>query len=301
MSDDARGGWFAGLDPSTPLEVAVGRIRGTSAAAGAGDVEAEGVGGDGAATPQPWPRLAVAAGVVADEAAYYDWLHRVTVEAARVAAAEAEGADDAQLIHAIRTLDDLERVENELTERLSDWAGSRGGEHRPGPAGRRELLEAEPRGDDPVETRVRGLAAAIEGLATEADELRAHVERTAPTVAPNLSALAGPTLAARLLALAGGLEDLARMPSGTVQVLGAERALFAHLRGDAPSPKHGVIYVHEAVRGTRPDRRGAAARALAGKLAIAARIDHYAGDRRPSLEHELAERIDHVREGGAES
>ncbi|MDL0135737.1 NOP5/NOP56 family protein, partial [Halobacterium salinarum] len=117
----------------------------------------------------------------------------------------------------------------------------------------------------------------------------------APTVAPNLSMLAGPVLAARLIALAGGLDDLAKLPSGTVQVLGAEDALFAHLRGHAPSPKHGVIYTHEYVRGTHPDQRGSAARALAGKLTIAARVDHYSGDRRPDLEAELDARMERIR------
>jgi nucleolar protein 56 len=102
-------------------------------------------------------------------------------------------------------------------------------------------------------------------------------------------------LAARLIALAGGLEALAKKPSGTVQVLGAEDALFAHLRGHAPSPKHGIIYTHEYVRGTHPDHRGSAARALAGKLTIAARVDHYSGDRRPELDAELDERIATIR------
>ncbi|MXR21827.1 NOP5/NOP56 family protein, partial [Halobacterium bonnevillei] len=132
-------------------------------------------------------------------------------------------------------------------------------------------------------------------LADERDDVREYVERQAPTVAPNLSRLAGPMLAARLIALAGGLGDLAKQPSGTLQVLGAEDALFAHLRGHAPSPKHGAIYTHDYVRTTHPDERGSAARALAGKLTIAARIDHYSGDLRPELKAELDERIERIR------
>ncbi|MEF8839471.1 MAG: hypothetical protein V5A18_08210, partial [Haloarculaceae archaeon] len=146
-----------------------------------------------------------------------------------------------------------------------------------------------------VDDRLRSLAERVRDLDDEADDLRVFLQRTMPGLAPNLSALAGPILAARLVALAGGLEDLAKLPSGTVQVLGAEDALFAHLQGDAPSPKHGVIYTHDAVRETRPEDRGSAARALAGKLSIAARIDHYSGDHRPSLEADLAERIDRIR------
>jgi nucleolar protein 56 len=78
-------------------------------------------------------------------------------------------------------------------------------------------------------------------------------------------------------------------------VLGAEDALFAHLAGRAPSPKHGVIYTHDYVRNTRPEDRGSAARALAGKLTIAARIDHYAGDMRPEVHEELDERMATIR------
>jgi len=112
--------------------------------------------------------------------------------------------------------------------------------------------------------------------------------------------MTGPVLAARLLSLAGGLDALAKKPAGTVQVLGAEDSLFAHLRGHAPSPKHGVIFTHEYVRGTRPEKRGSAARALAGKLTIAARVDRYSGERKPELDAELDERIARIRDGGDE-
>jgi nucleolar protein 56 len=107
--------------------------------------------------------------------------------------------------------------------------------------------------------------------------------------------MAGPVLAARLIALAGSLETLAKKPSGTVQVLGAEDALFSHLAGRAPSPKHGIIYTHEFVRGTRPEDRGSAARALAGKLALAARADYYSGTYRPTLHEDLADRMEQIR------
>ncbi len=162
-----------------------------------------------------------------------------------------------------------------------------------GVEGARAVAERDP--DEPTERRVVSLAERVVDLDDEAADLRAYIERTAPEVAPNLSALAGPVLAARLVALAGGLESLAKKPSGTIQVLGAEDALFAHLRGRAPSPKHGVIFTHEYVRGTRPDDRGSAARALAGKLAIAARGDHYTGEYNPEIERQLDERMATIR------
>jgi nucleolar protein 56 len=193
-------------------------------------------------------------------------------------------------------MDDCERTANELAERVAEWAGTLFEDAATGVDGALELAERDP--DGPAERRVVGLAERVGGLVEERDALREYVERQASVVAPNLAALAGPVLAARLIALAGGLDSLAKMPSGTVQVLGAEDALFAHLRGRASSPKHGVIYTHEYVRGTAPEHRGSASRALAGKLTIAARIDHYSGERKPEIDRELDERIETIRARG---
>jgi len=275
--DEATGeGWFADVEPGDEAD-AIEAIREGSAD-----------------RPADWPGRAVTAGFAADEDTYYEALHAATVAATRTAVREGERSDDQQLIHAVRAMDDCQRVANELAERVGEWARSTSGDDGAGIEYARQLAE------DADEDTVGSLARHVRDLDDETAALRAHVERTAPEVAPNLAALAGPVLAARLIALAGGLETLARKPAGTVQVLGAEDALFAHLRGQAPSPKHGVIYVHEAVQGTRPAERGSAARALAGKLAIAARVDHYSGERKPGLDAELAARINRIRERDAE-
>ncbi len=246
--------------------------------------------------PAGWPSKAVAAGAVDDEAAYYEWLQTVAIEATRDAVREHERADDQQLIHMLRSLDDCQRQANELAERVSEWGSSRLAESGHGIGYARMVANHEPA--DPVGQRLKALGRRCVELHEEATAIETAIKRHAPSVAPNLTALAGPILAARLIALAGGLESLAKMPSSTVQVLGAEDALFAHLRGEAPSPKHGVIYTHEYVRGTHPEERGSAARAVAGKLTIAARIDHYAGDRRPELDAELADRMETIQARG---
>jgi nucleolar protein 56 len=243
--------------------------------------------------PADWPTLAVDAGFADDEDDYYSLLHDATVHATREAVRERERADDQQLKYSIRAMDDADRTANELAERVSEWAGALFDEAGTGVSGARDVAERDP--DTDAEERVVSLATRVVDLADEATDLRTFVERTAPAVAPNLSRMAGPVLAARLIALAGGLGELAKKPSGTVQVLGAEDALFAHLAGRAPSPKHGVIYTHDYVRNTRPEDRGSAARALAGKLVIAARIDHYAGDIRPEVHEELDERMATIR------
>ena len=266
------GGWFEAVDR--------GDLDATREAIEAGTADA----------PADWPALAVESGFAEDEDDYYDALHEATIDATRQTVRERERADDRQLNHSVRAMDDSERVANELAERVAEWAGSLLDDAGEGVEGAREVAERE---DAPEP--LRSLAARVRDLDDEAASLRAEVERTAPEVAPNLSAMAGPVLAARLISLAGGLESLAKKPSGTVQVLGAEEALFAHLRGRAPSPKHGVIFTHEAIRGTHPDDRGSAARALAGKLTIAARVDHYSGERKPELDERLRERIETIR------
>ncbi|PSQ08154.1 nucleolar [Halobacteriales archaeon QS_6_71_20] len=273
-SDGGRG-WFERAGSADPADAAETVTAGT------------------AEEPRDWPALAVERGYVDAESEYYDRLREATTAAARAAAAERERADDRQLLHAVRAMDDAERVANELAERVAEWAGTLFPDAGTGVEGCLDLAERDP--DGPVEERVVSLASRVADLDREADELRAFIESRAPVAAPNLASMAGPVLAARLISLAGGLETLAKKPSGTLQVLGAEDALFAHLRGHGSSPKHGVIYTHEYVRGTRPEDRGSASRALAGKLTIAARIDHYAGDRRPELEAELNERIRTIR------
>lgn len=278
MNDGASAGWFAGTDISDP------------------DTAAERIRADGTTTPEEWPALAVELGAVSDEEAYYDALRAATLRAAGDAVTERERADDRQLIHAVRSMDDCDRVANELAERLTEWAGSLDDDAGSGVEYARRIVAA----DAAHEPRLVSLAERIVDLTDEAEELRTFIERRAPDVAPNLTALAGPVLAARLLSLAGDLESLAKQPSGTVQVLGAEDALFAHLRGHGTSPKHGVIFTHEYVRGTEPDERGSAARALAGKLSIAARIDYYSGEYNPELEAELDRRIERIRTRGEE-
>ncbi|MDG5760578.1 NOP5/NOP56 family protein [Natronococcus sp. A-GB1] len=273
----AEAGWFAGLEPDDPEAAAAAIAEET------------------ASEPADWPKLAVEAGFASDAEEYYDRLKEATTVATREAVERAERADDRQLVHAVRTMDDCQRTANELAERLAEWAGTVDPDAGAGVEYARAIVDEDADRDGGVDhPRIVSLAERVVALADEAEALREYVERETPTVAPNLAALAGPVLAARLISLAGGLEPLAKKPSGTVQVLGAEDALFAHLRGHASSPKHGIIYTHDAVRGTHPDERGSAARAVAGKLSIAARVDHYSGERKPELEAELEERIETI-------
>jgi nucleolar protein 56 len=95
---------------------------------------------------------------------------------------------------------------------------------------------------------------------------------------PSLSALLGPLLAAKLSVIAHGRARLARLPSSTMQVLGAEKAFFSHLRSGTPVPKHGMIFQHPWISRSPRWIRGKVARMLAGKATIAVRVDHFGGE-----------------------
>ncbi|MBC5792641.1 MAG: NOP58 family protein [Nanohaloarchaea archaeon] len=110
------------------------------------------------------------------------------------------------------------------------------------------------------------------------EDLEDYVERIAEEEMENMEALLGPLLTARLVALAGSLEEIAKKPSSTVQMLGAEKALFRHLKGQGSAPKHGILFEHRYVNNLSEDQRGKMARFLANKTVMAARLDQY-GDK----------------------
>lgn len=94
---------------------------------------------------------------------------------------------------------------------------------------------------------------------------------------PNMHTLLGGSLTARLVSLAGGLERLSSLPSSTIQLLGAEKAMFRYLKSGKRPPKHGVIYQHPDICRAPYWQRGNISRALAGKVLIAAKVDRYKG------------------------
>ncbi len=110
------------------------------------------------------------------------------------------------------------------------------------------------------------------------DRMEHALRQLADSHLPSVSALVGPLLAARLCVEAHGRARLARLPSGTVQILGAEKAFFHHLKTGAPSPKHGHIFMHPWISRSPRWVRGKIARTLAGKISIAAKIDAFEGE-----------------------
>lgn len=143
---------------------------------------------------------------------------------------------------------------------------------------------------------ISNLAKSTMNLYQMRSELESYISIMMESVAPNIGALAGPMIGARLISLAGSLKELARKPSSTIQVFGAEKALFRSLKTGSDPPKHGIIYRIPEVNSAPYWQRGKIARAIAGKLSIAARIDAYSEkDVGEDLKRQFISRLEEIR------
>eukprot|EP00527_Entomoneis_sp_CCMP2396_P005004 CAMPEP_0198144098 /NCGR_PEP_ID=MMETSP1443-20131203/13040_1 /TAXON_ID=186043 /ORGANISM="Entomoneis sp., Strain CCMP2396" /LENGTH=536 /DNA_ID=CAMNT_0043807441 /DNA_START=44 /DNA_END=1654 /DNA_ORIENTATION=- len=115
-------------------------------------------------------------------------------------------------------------------------------------------------------------------LAEYRKQLSLYLTDKMAIVAPNLSALIGDTVAARLISKAGSLTNLAKAPASTVQILGAEKALFRALKTKGNTPKYGLIYHSTFIGRADAKNKGRISRYLANKCSIATRIDSFSDD-----------------------
>jgi len=231
--------------------------------------------------PLDWEQ-AVRCGVARDRDEYIAQVREVCIAAAEARIRELYAGKDAELLQMVRMLDEMDSVINLLSERAADWHQVRN------PSFSRKYRKT------PAHILVRNLreknrgalgkvAGHIDDLSKARTDLAREVSSRATRAMPNTSALIGGLVAARLMSQAGGLLALARLPASAIQILGARTALFAHLRTKTPPPKHGVIFQHRRVHNAPKQVRGKVARVLAGKLAIAARIDCYRGEPAPDF------------------
>ena len=278
-------------------------------------------------------KVAVESGFAKDQQDLSLWNRNVSLELAKLRVKGASEKRDLIIAQGIQTLDDLDRTVNLFIGRLREWYGVYFPEldrliekHETYTRlvmnlGDREsyttaALEKE---SIPKERAVIVAKAAESSMGadiTERDlqqiqelaknvlafyELRKnmdnYVDRTMEEMAPNVRAVAGALLGARLIALAGSLRTLAMRPASTIQVLGAEKALFRSLKTGARPPKHGLIFQHTLLHDAKRWQRGKIARVIAGKLAIAARADafggHFIGDK---LKADINKRIEEIHE-----
>jgi nucleolar protein 56 len=154
-------------------------------------------------------------------------------------------------------------------------------------------------GDHDIET-IRGFATAAAHALAQKKHIESYVKSSMRELSPNFAALIDPLLAAKLLAHAGSLEKLSKMSASTIQLLGAEKALFRHLRKQGKAPKFGLIFMSDWIQATPDAARGKVARVLAAKLMMAVRIDYYSGrDDAARLRKELEQEIATLQREGA--
>lgn len=188
-----------------------------------------------------------------------DDLRRVALSLAELRMASAFAGDE-DIIWGIRVLGELKERANTLREMVLGWE------------------------------RVHLLAGTNDEGSSELGALLGETERTIfrierfvkarmKSVAGELCEVCGPMLGAQLIECAGGLRRLAVMPSSSIQVLGARKAMFRHLRHGSPPPKHGVIFLHPEVMSAPKRLRGKRARSLASRIAFAARRDVFLRER----------------------
>jgi nucleolar protein 56 len=257
---------------------------------------------------------AIATHFVKDGAELSAWNRNLTTEIAKLRVKGAVEQRDLIVAQAIQTLDDLDRTLNLFMGRLREWYGV----HFPEldrlvekhetyarlvlNLGHREkyTLEATEKEDLPKAkaeaivqmaessmgadiasedlAQLKNLASDVLSLYSLRKSMEGYLDKTMEEVAPNTRSLVGALLGARLIAIAGSLRNLAMRPASTIQVLGAEKALFRSLKTGARPPKHGLIFQAALLHDAKRWQRGKIARALAGKLSIAARADAFGGN-----------------------
>jgi nucleolar protein 56 len=257
------------------------------------------------------PTLIVKAGFANNEQDAMQALREFAINLSSSRVKEASEKLDLHIIQSINALDELDKIINTVGARMREWYGL----HFPeldnlvsslgvyaeivSRAGLREniiveILQSIGLQDKKVEVildaakRSKGGDMTPENLAIVkrlADEVIAqsdlrrvladHIEAAMETVAPNVKELLTAAVGARIISKAGSLARLARLPASTIQILGAEKALFRALKTGARPPKHGLLFQHPLIHSAPKWQRGKIARAVASKVAIAARIDYY--------------------------
>ncbi|MBR5504667.1 MAG: ATP-binding protein, partial [Methanobrevibacter sp.] len=227
--------------------------------------------------------------------------------------------EDKLLIQAINSVDDIDESISKLVERIRDWytiyfpemdtisnnetyikliAESKN---------REDILEnfkehfgeeiEESTGADIEEAdleMLKSFAESIYSLQKSRKELEVYIDSKMESIAPNLRDLLGATLGAKLIAHIGSIKRLATYPASVIQIMGAEKAIFRHLKTGERPPKHGLIFQHPSVRGAKWWNRGKVARNLALKITLAVRKDVFSGEYDPSIAEDYLKKVEQI-------
>ena len=246
--------------------------------------------------PEDWPPL---------EKEDIALMEQAALILARRGIAQAAGDGDRRLEHLVHSVDELRSAWTTLESRVVEWAGLflidvdldterktipkaiASSDNFEGLVQTWGLASPEHSPTDEEWVAIHGAAATAVEISGRMDETETAIRNHVQAYLPSLSLLLGPLLAARICVAAHGRSRLARLPSSTVQVLGAEKAFFAHLRTGSPPPKHGMIFQHPWISRSPKWVRGKISRLVAGKASIAVRIDEHGGN--PWTENDILE------------
>ncbi len=206
---------------------------------------------------------------------------------------------DSMLMQAVNSLDDLAKTFSINAKRLREWYELYNPEYSKSVAdheefiasilkkSRHELLqdlgmnEGESMGADISEQdviQILELARFTDSIIILRNKQERYIDEVTKKICPNMAAVAGPIIAAKLISSAGSLSRLAELPASTIQLLGAEKALFRHLRNKMNRPpRHGLIVQHPLISSAAQRDHGKVARALADKISIAVKVDYFKG------------------------
>merc|ERR1712045_984262 len=139
---------------------------------------------------------------------------------------------------------------------------------------------------------IETFASRVIGLTDYRKELSTYLQSKMGLVAPNLATLIGDVVGARLISHAGSLANLAKAPASTVQILGAEKALFRALKTRGNTPKYGLIFHSSFIGRAGAKNKGRISRYLANKCSIASRIDCFSEESTTVFGSKLKEQVE---------
>jgi len=261
-------------------------------------------------------RLALEKRFVRDQAEFNQLLTKVNIQLTKVQIKKAIGRDNIA-VDANGAIEELDKSINIFVERLREFYSmhfpemDKAVENNEKFAklvekfGRRENIEevelkamaSKSMGADFKDEDIRiaqSFATEINRLYKLRQDMSNYLEKLLKEIVPNFTELATPMLAAKLLTKAGGLERLSKMASSTIQLLGAEKALFRflHSKGKSSSPRFGILYNHPLIQTAPEKHKGKIARALASKLSIAAKMDYYSKEyKADALKSDLEKKV----------
>ncbi|OIO62051.1 hypothetical protein AUJ83_03665 [Candidatus Woesearchaeota archaeon CG1_02_33_12] len=205
---------------------------------------------------------------------------------------------DTLVIQAISNIDELDRVANTLVKRLREWYELYLPEFSKQLRNNEKFVELILKNKKsellkeinisskksmganlaeadikPIEELAKRISSLYDLRESQSDYLELIIKKTYP----NMYAITGSQIGAKLISFAGSFERLAKFPASTIQLLGAEEALFRHLKTGAKSPKYGILHEHPLVTQARASERGKVARALGDKISIAVKVDFFKG------------------------